>query len=632
MAPRRFQKPLSNSATVYRPWGTLVRMAVMESELRADSEGRELASALVALEGERRRIEGEMAVLIACADESGAFVEDGHATVTAWAQATCNWSPAEAKARTRLARLDGRMPSVVPALRCGRIGVAQAMELARLWANPRARHHLPDSEEVLVTQAGRLWYLDFQTVCRRWEALADENGAHRDHDRARFDRRVARGNRRNPLPPRRRRRCHHRDGDGRDPGPFRAGRVPRRLGPGPAAVRGCRLCRPAGAQRVAASLRCVARHLPHCRGRHVRPPQGRAVGQPGGRCRELRASPRPLLRPTRRPARSDHGARPALRNHERPSGRRPSGGRGRPGGPGTPGDRRFHWTGHRSRSAAPALHRRRPGGRAAHRRALHLARLPDARPTIPRRPQHRVLPRRAHQTSTTAPPCAYATTSTRPAATPPTATNTANGTSTAPTAPRSPRAHTTSEQQLPGLRGKRGADIRRLVRPAPSPDGARGTTIHPMSAVRRLARTLRRQLAGSMLVIALVVGLAGGLATGLVAGAAGRTTAGPRAVRSAMGGLAVRPVAASPVITARPPCSGRELVAGERHGERFHSVNHRPEAFARCRLCVSELAPACAAWGPSDSAAMTALVVPPRTVARDPIGLVASACSATTTR
>ena len=191
--PRRFQKPPSNSATVYRPWGTLVRMAVVESELRADSEGRELAAALLALELERRRIEAEMAVLIACADESGVFVEDGHATVTAWAQATCNWSPAETKARTRLARLDGRMPSVVPALRCGRIGVAQAMELARLSANPRARHHLPDSEEVLVTQAGRLWYLDFQTVCRRWEALADENGAHRDHERARFDRRVHAG-------------------------------------------------------------------------------------------------------------------------------------------------------------------------------------------------------------------------------------------------------------------------------------------------------------------------------------------------------------------------------------------------------------------------------------------------------
>ena len=147
------------------------------------------------------------------------------------------------------------MPSVVPALRCGCIGVAQAMELARLWANPRARHHLPDSEAVLVTEAARLWYLDFQTVCRRWEALADENGTHRDHDRARFDRRVHAamvGTR------------FHLDAEGdvitgtamaEILDRFEQAEFHADWDQGAAAVRGCRRCRPAGAQCLTATLR-----------------------------------------------------------------------------------------------------------------------------------------------------------------------------------------------------------------------------------------------------------------------------------------------------------------------------------------------------------------------------------------
>ncbi len=144
-----------------------------------------MAERLLALDLQRRRVEADMALLLGQADEAGVFLEDGHASMTAWAQATCNWSPTEARARTRLARLDHQLPTVLPALAAGRIGVAQAFELARLAGNPRARHHLPDSEELLVTQATRLWFADFHCLCRRWESLADENGAHRDHQRAR---------------------------------------------------------------------------------------------------------------------------------------------------------------------------------------------------------------------------------------------------------------------------------------------------------------------------------------------------------------------------------------------------------------------------------------------------------------
>jgi hypothetical protein len=164
------------------------RRAVSELRDVNDLADRELDAALVALDRDRRRIDGELARVIARAEETGQFAADGHATVTAWAEATCNWSPAEARAYTRLARLGQELPATLEALGRGDVGVAQAAALARLHANPRVRCHLADSETLLVDQAGRLPFVDFRIVCDRWLQLADEDGAHRRHDRAHEER------------------------------------------------------------------------------------------------------------------------------------------------------------------------------------------------------------------------------------------------------------------------------------------------------------------------------------------------------------------------------------------------------------------------------------------------------------
>ena len=170
-------------------------MAVVEwdtVEAVSDGVGADaLENALWALERERRRIEADIAELIAEADLAGVFLDDGHRSVTAWAESICNWSPAEARSRTRLAHLRRELPSVLPALAAADIGVAQAFELARLAANPRSRPWLAGSEELLTDQATRLCFVDFRTVCRRWEALADQDGAHRDHEDARRHRHAA---------------------------------------------------------------------------------------------------------------------------------------------------------------------------------------------------------------------------------------------------------------------------------------------------------------------------------------------------------------------------------------------------------------------------------------------------------
>jgi hypothetical protein len=72
----------------------------------------------------------------------------------------------------------------------GRIGVAQIGELGRLATNPRCRERLAESEQILLEAAQQLQFEDFRIVCRRWEQLADPDGAHRSHEES-LDRRTA---------------------------------------------------------------------------------------------------------------------------------------------------------------------------------------------------------------------------------------------------------------------------------------------------------------------------------------------------------------------------------------------------------------------------------------------------------
>jgi hypothetical protein len=152
-----------------------------------------MTAELLVLEAERRRVEARLARLIGRVDACEAFRADGHATVGSWLAAECDWSSGETRVHVRLAQLGRRCPDVLDALEHGTIGLAPAAELGRLWANPRARRHLPDSIPLLLDQAARLRFDDFRVVSHRWETLADEDGAHRDHGRAHDDRRASAG-------------------------------------------------------------------------------------------------------------------------------------------------------------------------------------------------------------------------------------------------------------------------------------------------------------------------------------------------------------------------------------------------------------------------------------------------------
>ena len=142
------------------------------------------------LDGERRRVEAALATLVHRIDVAGAFTADGHRSVKAWGRATCNWSGGEAARFLKSGRMLHRFQSAAVAAEGGELGVAQMHALGQVVGNPRVAEHLDASEELLVSQASVLDYDDYITLLAHWEALADAEGAHADHERAHRDRKA----------------------------------------------------------------------------------------------------------------------------------------------------------------------------------------------------------------------------------------------------------------------------------------------------------------------------------------------------------------------------------------------------------------------------------------------------------
>ncbi len=154
---------------------------------------RELERTLRELDVARRRIEALIAETAGVADRTVAYADDGHASVSGWLKATCNWSGGETKAVVQCARLMHAVPAARGAAHAGSVGMPQLRLLARVFANPRCANQLPDSAELLLGHAEILWFDEFAVVVRRWEALADTEGAHDadEHAHARRDAHVS---------------------------------------------------------------------------------------------------------------------------------------------------------------------------------------------------------------------------------------------------------------------------------------------------------------------------------------------------------------------------------------------------------------------------------------------------------
>lgn len=126
---------------------------------------------------QHRRLQAELAAVVAVADVRAVYGDDGHRSIKGWMRAHANRSGAEVTATRRTARLIGTFTAVGDALLAGHVGVAQVAELARAHGNPRCGAAIGDVLDTLLDHAEYLPFEDFRTVVRRWETLASEDGA-----------------------------------------------------------------------------------------------------------------------------------------------------------------------------------------------------------------------------------------------------------------------------------------------------------------------------------------------------------------------------------------------------------------------------------------------------------------------
>jgi len=143
----------------------------------------QLGELLQSLDVQRRRLEARLCAVIGEADRREAYVHDGHSTIAGWCRALTRWSSAEVAHRQRAANLLRGAPEVGDALLDGTLGVPQLHELARAYSNPRCGKQLVDVLPILLQHAQSLSFHEFRIVVRRWEALADTDGAFHDDER-----------------------------------------------------------------------------------------------------------------------------------------------------------------------------------------------------------------------------------------------------------------------------------------------------------------------------------------------------------------------------------------------------------------------------------------------------------------
>ena len=147
-----------------------------------DATDAELDERVRALELLRRRVVAESALTLATVEQRRLYLADGHRSMKGYLRATCNSSNPDIAAGRRLAKAADGVPGLAEALQTGRIGVAQAAAIARVYRNPRVRDRLVDFAAMLLELAERYCYDDFVIALQRFEMLADTDGAHRTRD------------------------------------------------------------------------------------------------------------------------------------------------------------------------------------------------------------------------------------------------------------------------------------------------------------------------------------------------------------------------------------------------------------------------------------------------------------------
>jgi Domain of unknown function (DUF222) len=166
------------------------REAVRQGALRDAApamDDDELVARLRSVEERRRRLAAEEATLLAEADRRRLYRSDAHASMWGWLRSEHKWSEGECRRRMRVARLCDRFAEVHELLADAALPVAAVEEIGRGYANPRCGDEIEFVIGELAGAAQRFEHDELRRLVRRWELLADSDGAHRDaeavHDR-----------------------------------------------------------------------------------------------------------------------------------------------------------------------------------------------------------------------------------------------------------------------------------------------------------------------------------------------------------------------------------------------------------------------------------------------------------------
>jgi hypothetical protein len=139
-----------------------------------------LLARLRELDGKRRELEAETAVVLAELDRRTTYRRDEHATMWGLLRATVGWRDGECRERMRIAHLVERFPDAGEWLHDARASVANIAEVARAAANPRCGDQIDGVIGTMLNAACRMEYDDLKLVVAQWEGKADADGAHRD--------------------------------------------------------------------------------------------------------------------------------------------------------------------------------------------------------------------------------------------------------------------------------------------------------------------------------------------------------------------------------------------------------------------------------------------------------------------
>ena len=170
--------------TTRRTWSiTGAELVDLLRVVTEDADDEALRAEVAQLEQLIRRAESALAQRVGEVDRRRTWVDDGHRGARGWVQAVTNCSPADAVARVRVGAMMREVPDADRVF-VQHLSVGQVRELARLHTHPRCGDKFAEAAAMLVTEADLLPHADFMQVCRRWEQLADADGAHRAADAA----------------------------------------------------------------------------------------------------------------------------------------------------------------------------------------------------------------------------------------------------------------------------------------------------------------------------------------------------------------------------------------------------------------------------------------------------------------